>query len=533
MDNRCSNRGRPAPRKKTCSQVGEGHPLIAVLQFDGVSRIHLEKLLADGQLPALNSLRSRGTWYELETPATHFEGAAAYSLSTGVNLGEHGLYYPWLWSATEQRVRFFDEVPAPEAVWERIGRAGRRSLVIDPYEMRAPETMQGLFLTGWQFKNRVVLRTRSVPGSMQRELERELGRPPLGEEVYGRPETPSLLRLKNSLVAAPRRGADVMETILKREPFDLVWISLSAAHLGGHRFYDIAQFSEELELARHPELGTALHDIYRAVDDALARIVAALPEGTDVIVMSPTGMGSNNSRSHLLPAMLNAVLTDRDPHKPRHHAAPGSSLWQIRAAVPTSVRAWIAQMIPDRLALELAARLELRGVQWDRTKAFVMPNDDAGYLRLNLRGRERDGIVEPKEVEPLLEKITKGLLTFQNNDGSQAIRKIWRLSELGYPGSCQDQLPDLMVQWNERVVMPLMGVRSTKFGEIPSPGWGTGRTGCHTGEAWALVVLGSSKLKSPMKAPHIVDIVPTICAVLGVDTDGLSGQPLLEPRSRT
>lgn len=96
--------------------------MIAVLQFDGVSRIHLEKLLTDGQLPALNSLRSRGTWYELETPATHFEGAAAYSLSTGVNLGEHGLYYPWLWSATEQRVRFYDEVPAPEAVWERIGR---------------------------------------------------------------------------------------------------------------------------------------------------------------------------------------------------------------------------------------------------------------------------------------------------------------------------------------------------------------------------------------------------------------------------
>lgn len=504
--------------------------MIAILQFDGASRIHLERMLVAGHLPGLASLRSRGNWLELSTPAVHFEGAAAYSLSTGVDLGGHGLYYPWLWSAAEQRVRFYDDVPAPEAIWERIGRAGRRSLVIDPYEMRAPETMQGLFLTGWQFKNRVVLRTRSVPRSMQRKLERELGRPPVGEEVYGRPETPSLLRLKNSLVAAPRRGADVIETILKREPFDLVWISLSAAHLGGHRFYDIAQFSEELELARHCELGTALHDIYRAVDDALARIVAALPNGTDVIVMSPTGMGPNNSRSHLLPAMLEAVLTDHDPHKSLHHAAPGSSLWRIRAAVPTSVRAWIAQLIPDRLALELAARLELRGVQWDRTKAFTMPSDDAGYLRLNLRGRERDGIVEPKEVEPLLEKITNGLLTFQNNDGSQAIRKIWRLSELGYPGSFHDQLPDLVIQWNERPVMPLVGIRSIQFGEIQSPGWGTGRTGCHTGEAWALVIPGGSQLTTPDTALHIIDIAPTICNVLGVDPAGLRGQSLLEPR---
>ena len=152
------------------------------------------------------------------------------------------------------------------------------------------------------------------------------------------------------------------------------------------------------------------------------------------------------------------------------------------------------------------------------------------YLRLNLRGRERDGIVEPTEIEPLSEKITKGLLTFQNSDGSQTIRKIWRLSELGYPGPFHDQLPDLVVQWNERVVMPLMGVRSPQFGEIPSTGWGTGRTGCHTGDAWALVVPGSSKLRSPTRAPHIVDIVPTVCAALGVDHSGLSGEPLLEPR---
>ena len=502
--------------------------MIAILQFDGASRIHLERMLTEGDLPGLASLRSRGTWLELDTPAVHFEGAAAYTLSTGVNLGGHGLYYPWLWSAGEQRVRFFDDVPAPEAVWERIGRAGYRSLVIDPYEMRAPETMQGVFLTGWQFKNRVVLRTRSVPSSMQRMLERELGRPPVGEEVYGRPETPSLLRLRNSLMAGPRRAADIIESLLKRESFNLVWISLSAAHLGGHRFYDIAQFSEEVALERHRELGTALRDIYRAVDDALSRIVTALPKGTDVIITSPTGMGPNNSRSHLLPAMLEAVVTERDPHSHRNHRAVGGSLWQIRAAVPTSVRACIAQMMPDRLALELAARLELRGLRWDRTEAFMIPNDDAGYIRINLRGRERDGVVEPDEMEPLMEKVTNGLLTFRNNDGSPAIRKIWRTSELGYTGPCHDQLPDLVVQWNERVVMPLMGVRSAQFGEVASSGWGTGRTGCHTGEAWALVVTGASTFRSPTRAPHIVDIVPTVCAALGLDYAGLSGEPLLE-----
>lgn len=501
--------------------------MIAILQFDSVSRLHLDQFLAEGYLPTLNSLRNRGTWYELETDATYVEGAAAYSLYCGVNLGEHGLYYPWLWSAAEQRVRFYEDLPAPEVAWERIGRAGRRSLIIDAYEMRPPQTMQGIFLSGWQFKNRVVLRTRSLPSQTHRLLARELGRPPVGEEVYGRPAAPELLRLRNSLLAGPRRGADLIELLLKRDHFDLLWISLSAAHLGGHRFYDISQVSEEAELPRYPELGTALKDIYQAIDEALARIIAVLPPETDILVVSPCGMGPNTSRSHLLPGMLEAVSAGKRLDSKGRRTPPGGSLWRVRAVLPTGLRALIANVLPDRWALELAARLELRGVQWARTQAFMMPNDNAGYIRLNLRGRERDGIVDPQDADGLLDKLITGLQTFRDSDGIPAIRKIHRTAELGFHGPCVDQLPELIVEWNNRVVTPLAGVSSPQFGEVASPGWATGRTGCHTGDAWALLIPGASKLEPPTKTPHIVDIVPTVCAVLGVDTEGLSGQSLL------
>src|SRR5262249_56751666 len=159
------------------------------------------------------------------------------------------LFECWV-AASGKGFDFSAASPAPEGVWERIGRAGLRSLIIAPYEMRPPQAMRGIFLTGWQFKNRVVLRTRSIPRPMYRWLARELGRPPAGEEVYERPAAPELQRLKNSLVAAPGRGADVVETILKREEFDLVWISLSAAHPGGHRFFDVSPLSKEIEVGR-------------------------------------------------------------------------------------------------------------------------------------------------------------------------------------------------------------------------------------------------------------------------------------------
>ena len=282
--------------------------MIAILQFDSVSLPLIDELLTAGLLPTLDSLRRRGTWLSLGTPAEYFEGSGSYAVYTGTDVGRHGQYYPWLWSASEQRVRFMDDLPVPETLWERAGRAGRRSLIIDPYEVRPPQEIRGLFLSGWQFKNRIVLRSTSLPTSVLRCLEREYGRPPIGEEVYGPPSTPELLRLRNGLLAAPNRLATVTTALLKREEFDVVWVTASAAHLAGHRFLKMSQVSGAIDLVQYPELDTTVADIYRATDEAMHKILVALPADADILVVSPAGMGQNSSQSHLLPKMIKAVL---------------------------------------------------------------------------------------------------------------------------------------------------------------------------------------------------------------------------------
>src|SRR5262245_66168086 len=111
--------------------------MIAILQFDSVSMPVFNDLLAG--LPTLEKLRHKGTWLNLATPTEYFEGSGSYAIYTGTDVGAHGQYYPWLWSPSEQRVRFMDDLPIPETLWERLGRAGFRSLVIDPYEVGPPQ----------------------------------------------------------------------------------------------------------------------------------------------------------------------------------------------------------------------------------------------------------------------------------------------------------------------------------------------------------------------------------------------------------
>jgi predicted AlkP superfamily phosphohydrolase/phosphomutase len=499
--------------------------VIAVLQFDSACVALLERLLGDGRLPNLAALRRAGRHVELSTPAEDFAAGAFYSLYSGVELGDHGIFYPFQWDAASQRVRFATGFDAPPAVWERLAAAGLRTLAVDPYESRPPRDANGVFACGVGFADRVVLPRWSLPRAEGRRLRGELGPARDATEVFGRPTAEQLLALRKVMLAAPGRAAQAAIALLRRERFNLAWVTFAASHVAGHQFWDLSQLDGAAVSAdERRTISSTLAEVYEAVDEGIGRVVAALPAGCDVIVTSAMGMDVNTSRADLLPEMLAAVL--------RGGPAPGGggeagAIWRLRAALPPSLRARIAGAMPDRLALAITSRLELRGLDWSRTRAFAHPADNQGYVRLNLRGRERDGIVDPPEAEALCEEIATGLATFRDPDGSAAVSEVVRAGER-YDGSRSDRLPDLVVRWSDRPATGLEAVRSERFGEVRRHGGGSGRSGNHTpGDAWAVLVPGASVYVDSPRAPRLEDVAATVCEVTGAGTAGLPGEPLL------
>ncbi|HSF03446.1 MAG TPA: hypothetical protein VLA62_10555, partial [Solirubrobacterales bacterium] len=340
----------------------------------------------------------------------------------------------------------------------------------------------------------------------------------------------SLSRMRRRLLAAPGRVADAATYALQRERFDLVWITLLSGHLAGHWFLDPSRLP--LDGVAPPEralLEGTVAECYVAIEEALARVLAEIPDDADLILVSPTGMGPNASRTHLLPGMLQAVLDGDGNGRRRAHA--GGTLWRLRAMIPTDLRAWVARVLPDTVTLELTARLELRNMNWARTRAFVPPSGDCGYIRLNLRGRERDGIVDPRHADALLDEIAQGLTTFHDPDGRPAVDRVERTSAVLESPTPLPNFPDLVVLWNPEVPPRLAGMHSRRYGDVPSAGWGSGRTGEHNDDGWVLVVPGRSRFAPPQERPHLVDIAATVCSVLGVPREDLDGVPLLIPSS--
>jgi len=494
--------------------------VICVLQFDSASVRVVERMLQDGRLPNLAVLRERGLHTDLRTPAVDFAAGAFHTLYSGVPLGDHGLFYPFQFAPGEQRVRYATAFDAPEAIWERLARAGRSTLALDPYESRPPRVWRGRFACGVGFRDRVVLPRWSLPRSTARFAPRG----PQATEIFGRPSIRELMRLRERLLAAPGRLADATIRLLGTERFDLAWITFPAAHLAGHQYWDLSQLPVAPDGPQASRLGGALEDVYAAVDAAFGRILAALPEGTDLIVTSAVGMDVNTSRADLLPGMLSRVLA----RAPLEDGGEGS-IWRLRATVPPRTRRAVASALPDRLALGLTSRLELRGIDFSRAPAFAHPADNQGYIRLNLRGRERHGIVGASEADALSEEIATGLMDFTDPDGERAVASVQRVAPL-YPGARSDWLPDLVVRWSPRPATTLDSVRSDRYGAVRRAGAGSGRSGNHTaGDAWAVVVPGESTLAERPGPARLEDVAATIAAVTGAGDEGLAGESLLAP----
>ncbi len=499
--------------------------MLAFIQFDSPDLARLERLIDEGRLPTLAELRRRGSWLDLRTPASHLSSATFTSLYTGLFPGDHGLYYPFQWKPEDQRVWFADGFPHPETIWDRAGRSGRRVLIVDPYEAPPAAGVNGLAVSGWQCTNRVVLTPWSVPSRARRDLIRRFGRPRAVDEVFGRPTVARLLRLRGPLLAAPRRVADLVCDALRRESFDLAWVTFPSAHLAGHLFWDLSPLEgQRISPDERRALETALDDIYVACDAAIAEVLDALPAGADVVAHTPLGMTRNSALPELMPDMVAAVTGDGAGDASRNGGGVRSLAWRLRSVVPTSVRSEVARLLPARAALKLTARLESPKLDWSRIRAFAVPSDVQGFVRLNLRGRERLGTVDPADADAVLDELAAGLLSFHDDDGRQVVDSVARASEVEGEGERADWLPDLLVSWSDRPTTGPVRLTSPAFGVAELRGAGSGRSGNHDDAAWALLVPGRSRERAPDRAPHVVDIAATACSLLGPRRVG-AGRP--------
>ncbi|MFN2433515.1 MAG: alkaline phosphatase family protein [Gemmatimonadota bacterium] len=526
---------------------------VLMIGLDAADPVLVERWAADGTLPNLARLLRGGAHGRLSSSARYLAGSPWPTFYTSQPPSEHGIYHDFQW--VHERMQY----ASPGGGWLPVRPFWRELDGLDVVAYDVPMTpgaraFRGVEITGWASHDKLSA-PDSHPRGLLADVRRRFGEWPVAPESFGRDSVEELLRLRDALLENTRRSTELALWLLQR-PWRLAVVAFSALHRGGHRLWD--RSSIEGAVAEHDgaAFDAALRDLYVECDRAVGRLRESAPDAV-TLAFSLHGMMPNVTRVDLLDAMLARVLQPtasngrstaaaaREFREPRSApaAAPSAAeavtsqsrslLRRAGEALPLGLRRALTRSIPGPLRDRLVTMWATGGIDWRSTPAFTLRADLQGYVRLNLSGRERRGIVSPgSEADALCDRIAERLLSFRDASTDEPlVREVCSTRQLYDHGPRRDRLPDLIVRWVDTPGASHAMIRSPALGTVARATPGRipgGRSGNHRDEGFLLACGPGIRAGTKLCAADIRDLAPTVVRLLGAAVGGLSGRPLPE-----
>jgi len=469
-----------------------------------------------GGLPVIAGLMERGRWSWLETSAERLHISAWPSIYTGATPGEHGVYFTFQPEPGLQGYRrFHPGLYGKPTFWRLLDQQGRRCIVFDPPYSHPEEGFGGHYVYDWGSWAHY-LQPGSIPPDLLKRLNRSCGCYPLGLEAndlgFDRLDPADLApRLVKSVAAK----AEATCWLMQQQPaWQMLFTVFGETHVAGHYLW-----SDQLSGDPERDRNTPMFEVYASLDRAIGRVCEAAGNDITVMIVSGDRVGPNHAGWHLLPEILERLGHAAGPAREEapQPAAPRrfDPVKALRDLLPKEFRKNLARKLPTRLRDKLAQRVDTADIDWSRTRAYCLPTDLEGYIRVNLKGREPQGVVEPgAEYEALLDDLTVALGELRDpQTGGRLVAEVVR-TDREFPGARRQYLPDLVVKWEAG--RPIHTATSARVGTVSGSSPDT-RPGTHRGPGFLLAAGPRLPPGQSEGNGHILDLAPTVLAMLGID----------------
>ncbi|MDH5277366.1 MAG: hypothetical protein OEW88_13160, partial [Gammaproteobacteria bacterium] len=438
-----------------------------------------------------------------------------------------------------------------------------RTVVFDPpyFDLNRAPRVQGI--VNWGAHDPGVA-SSSRPDSILAEATERFGDYPARDWIYGTPwNSEDLSReMGDRLTESVRLRTEIALWLLaERLPeWDLGLVTVSEAHSVIEGLWHGVDSSHPLHgVPSSGVAGTGVRSVYAGIDNLIGRLDTAFP-GVDKVVFSMHGMGPNNAdvpTMLLLAELMYRHAFGRSCFRREGSSAPGlngcpalaegetwdswipdgiedqqqSVLWRLGAKVlPETLKRILRPALaesakhngaatPRSLDWMPAARYQ---PYWHRMPAFALPSFYDGRLRINLKGRERHGIVEPENYQETCELLVALLNRCTDPITGQKVIGDIEFSNRTDPAERGPTEADIIIVWRGA---PL-GFDHPELGRIgPAP---YRRTGGHTGKQGFAFVDAAGMAPGDYGMRSAYDVIPTLFHLLGETPAGiLSGKPLL------
>ncbi len=457
------------------------------------------------QLPVFSGLLQEGAAREINSAGAHMSASVWPTFAAGADPGAHGHYFPFQWNPRKMR---FESTLVPdleaqvrfEPFWRRLAREGIKTIVLDTGVLLDPTGSPCLEVVNWSAQSSGHS-VASEPDTLK-ELHRRFGRRPIGKEVPVPKSLSQSRQIRDQMIDALRRKNDAVLWLMQRPDWRLFIAGFFEVHRAGHNLLAVeGDFGSETD-------ADALLDVYKAQDREIGRLIDAAKDGrTTLALFSLHGMAPNRAQDHFIDEMLarlNAAYLAEHSAAPHPRTAP-NLMTRLRKRVPYRAQFALANILGERIQDWVVNRTLVGGRDWSQTPSFRMLSGGEGYIRFNVKGRERKGYFENggADLERYRSWLKERLLEIKMTaTGEPFLHAVVDGGEL-FPGARAQYLPDLVLKYAPDA--PAHSITSPVIGEITAS-LATGRGGNHTGDAFLMMTGAGARNAAAANVRDIKDL---------------------------
>ncbi|MEA5619322.1 alkaline phosphatase family protein [Cronbergia sp. UHCC 0137] len=547
------------------------NPILAI-GLDATDPVFLEKWMDQGYLKNLNQLRSQGIYGRLHNTIEYNRDKTEKItnteclwtvFNTGCLPNKTGYWSPVKYSQ-ENYTATYDSIYGGYNYQEYLPfyalPKNKRIGIFDVPLTTLCHQVQGLQVLGWGGHNFFTPR-HSLPSELFAELAQKHSQDLIYQKDTGIWWDKKYQKwLPEALKTNIARRSAICQDLLSRESWDLFLTVFTETHTAGHDLYNRSQPDHPLYSTSKQDYGSSdvMLEVYQQIDHEIGEIISQVSENTHILIFSVHGMEINND--DLFGMLFLPELMYRLSFPGKTAIAPGHINTPPPAMITHPVRhSWLGEVwarnTPENWAQKLfgswtptnflhnpkngldcpfslleeedsLAWMPTRWYQplWHQMKAFALPVFTGGDIRLNLKGRESQGIVELREYDQLCNQITQYLFDLRDGrTGKPIVKDVIRTRPSPMDNDTKISDGDLAVIWHE---LATDVIDSPDFGRIgPVPYF---RPGGHTARGFLMAKGPGITPNSTLEKGSTVDLSATILNLMNVPIpDYFDGKPLL------
>ncbi len=502
-----------------------------IVGLDGATFDIIDPMIREGKLPNLSHMITNGSRGILNSVIPPYSPPAWMSMLTGKNPGKHGIFHflKRKEGSYELEVASFRDV-SERNLFSILTKEGLGSGVMNiPLTYPPPSKVKGFFVSGIPVPPNS--RSYAVPGGMVETLEKAgymvdvdfRGFHPNFEYEEDRWE--DYQDLLDRLIAVEKTRVDMFLDLMDRDDVQLLFLVISLTDRVQHYFWrfsdrDHPGHSEEGE----KRFGDAIERAYRLSDELLGKVMDRGGTGANYLVVSDHGAGPHYCDFHLNRWLEeNGFLTRKKT--PRWVLKRGSlsgifsrlGIGFVTGLLPGSVGSKMV-IYPGRKRSP-----DSSDIIWSRSEAFASMYG----IRINLRGREPDGIVEPgRQYRDVIDRIRESIGKLQNPLDRKKLLTRCLVKEEVFSGPHLDGSPDIFLDLGDISVLPS---ESWVSGDLCVPRRRCPSSGTHRIEGVFIARGPGIMAGNDLGELRIEDVMPTVLHLFGISVPrDLDGSVIME-----